>query len=79
MTTQERLQGVMRKVFFNDQLEISPAMTALDVDGWDSLSHSMLLLDIEQEFGVELDVVKVSQCSNIGELIQYVDLLKPNH
>jgi acyl carrier protein len=79
MTTQERLQKVMRSVFFNDQLDIEPHMTALDVDGWDSLSHSMLLLDVEQEFSVELDIARVSACRDIGELIHYIDSLAPNH
>ncbi len=77
MTTQQRLQQVMRNVFFNDQLEIAPSMTALDVDGWDSLSHSMLLLDVEQEFSIELDIARVSACRDIGELISYIDSLQP--
>lgn len=77
MSTIEKLQHVMRSVFFDDTLTIAPHMSALDVDGWDSLSHSMLVLDIEQAFGIDLDVGKVAACRNVGELVQYIDSLTP--
>ena len=37
MTTLEKLNGIFRTVFDNDEINIQPEMTANAVDGWDSL------------------------------------------
>jgi acyl carrier protein len=70
-----RLQTVMREVFLDPDLLVTPQTTALDVDGWDSLSHSMLLLEIEQAFGVRVDASAAARCANLGELVGYLDSL----
>ena len=73
MTTIDRLQNVMRAVFLDPHLCVNAQTTALDVDGWDSLSHSMLMLEIEQAFGVELDLAAAGRCRNLGELAACID------
>ena len=72
-TTLERMQEVMRSVFMDDALVVGPRTTALDVDGWDSLSHSMLMLELEQAFGIELAPERVARCADVGELAALVE------
>jgi len=71
--TLERIQEVMRFVFMNDGLVVSAQTTALDVDGWDSLAHSMLVLELEEAFGVELDIQSAATCADIGELAALIE------
>lgn len=71
--TLDRLQTVMRGVFLADDLVVSRSTTALDVDGWDSLSHSMLLLEVEQAFGITLDADAAARCANLGELVDCIE------
>ncbi len=68
----ERLQGVMREVFLDDNLRVSRQTTACDVDGWDSLSHSMLMLELEQAFGVTIDPGLASRLADVGELLDHL-------
>jgi acyl carrier protein len=75
-TTLERLQALMRDVFMDASIQIEPQMTAIDVPGWDSLSHTLLMLEIESAFGVQIDLEKVAGCADIGQLVAYVDSLK---
>ena len=70
------IQQAMREVFANDELVIEPHMCALDIDGWDSLSHTLLILELERVFGVELDLDIVADCADIGALCDYIVLLK---
>lgn len=63
----------MRGVFLDDTLVVSRSTTALDVDGWDSLSHSMLLLELEQAFGITLDADEAARCANVGELADCIE------
>lgn len=58
-----------------DQFFVSPELitertTASDVDGWDSLSHVTLILDIERRFNVRLPVKKTTEASDVGQLVQ---------
>ena len=71
--TLQRMQAVMRTVFMDDALVVGPRTTALDVDGWDSLSHSMLMLELESAFGIELDPERVGRCADVGELAALIE------
>lgn len=77
MTIYAKLKYLMRDVFMDPTLEISPEMTALDVVGWDSLSHTLLILEMETTFGVHIDPDQVAACNNIQELVNYIESLKP--
>ena len=40
-----------------------------DIEGWDSTTHVGLILELEDDFGIEFDVERVSAFENVGELI----------
>jgi acyl carrier protein len=69
----DRLTGIFRQVFDDDELEISAAMTAADVDGWDSLSHITLIVACEKEFGVKLSPREVDGLQNVGEMLALLE------
>ena len=64
-----RLQAVFRETFDDDTLEIFDAMTAEDVEDWDSVSHISLVLGVEAEFGIRLSAAAVGQLDNVGAMI----------
>jgi len=73
MNTLARLQALMRELFMDPALEISPATTPGDVAGWDSVSHTLLLLEIEAAFGVRLASERLAACKTVGQLADYLD------
>lgn len=62
------LQTIFSEVFDEDGLTISPATTAADVEGWDSLAHLRLMLAAEQEFGVRFSAAEIAALTNVGDL-----------
>jgi acyl carrier protein len=68
----QRLQGVFQDVFEDPELQIFDAMTAADIEEWDSLQHIMLVLAIERAFAVKLNPVEVGRLADVGSM---VDLL----
>lgn len=69
----ERVSRVMRKVFvIPENAVITRSTSALDVEGWDSLSHSLFILAVEDEFGVDLPLDKTYEMQNIGELVDLI-------
>lgn len=56
--------------FFVPAEIINAQTTASDVDGWDSLSHVTLIMDIERRLNVRLPVKKTTEASDVGQLVQ---------
>jgi acyl carrier protein len=64
----EELTPVFRRVLDDDHLVIAAAMTAKDVDGWDSLSHVSLIVAIEECFKIKFKLRDVVGFKNIGDI-----------
>lgn len=68
-----RVSAVIRRTFQLDAgVAVSRQTTSADVDGWDSLAHSILLMGIEDEFGIVLDTEKMFELENAGALADLV-------
>jgi acyl carrier protein len=67
-----RLTTIFQETFEDDGIELHDAMTAADLDDWDSLQHIVLVLAIEREFALKLNPAEVGKLANVGKM---VDLL----
>lgn len=52
---------------------ITRATQAMEVRGWDSLSHTMILMQIEDGFGIRLPMERVFGLSSVGDLVALID------
>lgn len=73
MTTIETLNQIFCLVFDEDTLQITPDMTANDIDGWDSLSHVNLITAIEAKFNIRFTQKELLKQRNVGDLIADID------
>lgn len=73
MDNSARLNDIFREVFDDDTLQITPEMTANDVDGWDSLSHINLIIAIESEFNIRFSQKELLAYKNIGDLLNGIN------
>ncbi len=70
----ERVASVVSEMFrIPPGVRIGPQTTSADIDGWDSLSHAVLIMKVEEAFGVDLALDRVYALKNVGEL---ADLLR---
>jgi acyl carrier protein len=69
----ERLTRVFRDVFDDDELEIDRDTTAQDVEGWDSLMHVTLLVNVEKAFGIKFSSSEVASMKDVGQLVDLID------
>jgi acyl carrier protein len=60
---------IAKDVFDNEDIVLTEATTASDVEEWDSLTHMSLISDIEDEFGINFTLSEISGSKNLGELI----------
>ena len=65
-----RVREVIAEYFGYPVDKIRNETVAGDVEGWDSTRHVGLILALEDEFGFEFDIDRISAFENIGELIE---------
>ena len=58
-TVYEKLNGVFRDVFDDEEIEVNDSTTADDIEDWDSLEHINLIAAIEQVFGIKFSMGQV--------------------
>lgn len=73
MITIDLMNPVFRTVFDNDKLEVTEAMTADDVLGWDSLSHMILISALEEEFQVSFTQKEIRKLKSVGDLLNLIN------
>jgi acyl carrier protein len=65
----KRLQEVLAEILMCDVGSLPPASTPLrDTEGWDSLKHVMLVVGLEQTFGVKLSAEDIRSMVTVGDI-----------
>ncbi len=68
----QQLTPVFRDVFDDDDLVLTPSMTANDIEGWDSQTHVMLTVAAEQHFGIKFRTAELESLRNVGHFAQVI-------
>ena len=68
----EKLNEIFRDVFDDEEIAVTESTMAADIDGWDSLTHIMLLSAIEDEFDVHFDMKAVQGLKNVGAMADLI-------
>ncbi len=63
-----QLNEIFKDVFEDDDLEVTRETTAHDVEGWDSLMHVTLIVNVEKSFGVKFTSSEISALKKVGDL-----------
>lgn len=64
----DRITALLREVFANHRLQVTPATTPADIPGWDSLTHVKLITAVEEEFDIKLGVRDVMKMNSVGAI-----------
>lgn len=67
-----QLQNIIRDVFDDEDIEITDATVASDVDGWDSLMHITLIGTVEDEFDIKFAMKDVVAMKNVGQMVDLI-------
>lgn len=73
MDIYQRLTPVFQDVFDNDDIVLSPGLTASQVEGWDSLGHVRLVVAIERALGIILSTAEITGLADVGQLVQVIE------
>ena len=68
-----QLSTIFSKIFSSNSIEITDDLIANDVDNWDSLTHMLLISEIEDHFKIKFKLRELNKMKNVGVLIDLID------
>ncbi len=75
MTKQEilsQVEEIFCDVLDNEEIVLTDATTANDVEDWDSLTHIQLIVAIEKHFGIKFTSKEILSWANVGEMVDCI-------
>ncbi len=67
-----KLEEIIRDLFDDYQGPVTRALSAHDVDQWDSLANVQLMVIAERTFQVRFTNDEISRLRNLGELVDLI-------
>ena len=67
-----KLSEIFRKVFDDSSININENYTANDIDQWDSLSHMILITEIEHVFSIKFKLKELNRMRNVGDMVEMI-------
>lgn len=52
----------------NEDLTLAETTTADDVEGWDSITHVLIMVAVEKKFRVKFTAAEIQRLENVGQL-----------
>jgi acyl carrier protein len=68
----DKLKGMLVSILKHENFEMKDELTAAQVDGWDSLTHMVIITEIEKSFQIKFKLKELNKLSNLGSLIELI-------
>ncbi len=68
----DKIREILQRVLKHDRFEIHDELTAQMVEGWDSLTHMVIITEIEKAFAVQFKLKEINKLKNMGNLIELI-------
>ncbi|MBR6284254.1 MAG: acyl carrier protein [Muribaculaceae bacterium] len=68
----KRLGDIFCDVLDLDEVMLSDATNADDIEEWDSLSHIQLVVSVEKAFGIKFTSQEIMKWKNVGEMVDSI-------
>lgn len=70
----DKMTRIFRNVFNDDTIELNNDTTAKDIDSWDSLSHMLMITEVENTFSVKFKLREINKLKNVGTLVELIEV-----
>ena len=67
-----QLSAIMQEVLDDPNVKLTPATTADDVEGWDSMSNITFVVEVERRFGIKFNTAEVEEMRNVGDMLDII-------
>ena len=74
----EKLTAIFRTVFNDNTIILRNNLTANEVGNWDSLSHMLMIGEVEKEFSIKFKLKELNKLEDVKGLIDLIELKQSN-
>ena len=67
-----KVKEIIISVVKHEGFEMKDELVAGEVDGWDSLTHMIIITSIEKEFNIKFKLKELNKLKNAGTLIELI-------
>ena len=67
-----KLRTLLVTILKHENFEMKDELSAADVAGWDSLTHMVIITEIEKSFQVKFKLKELNKLNNLGNLIELI-------
>lgn len=68
----QQLTEIFKDIFMRDEIQLTPDLTADDVEDWDSFKMIEIVMAIENQFGVKVKSKQLDSLECVGDLVRLI-------
>ena len=68
----EKLNEILRDIFDDDEIVVTPETNSDSIEDWDSLEHINLVVAIEKAFQMKFSMDEVTGMKVVGEMVEII-------
>jgi len=68
-----KLKEILVSILKHEEMSMEDSMTASDVKGWDSLSHMIIIKEIESAFSIRFKLKDLNKLVDMGSLVAMIE------
>ncbi len=69
----DQLTEIFREVFNDKTIILNNESTAENIGSWDSLSHMLMITEVENVFSIKFRLREINRLKNVGTLIELIE------
>ena len=66
------LEPIFHDVFMRDDIKLTPAMTAKDIEGWDSFKQIEIIIAVESQYRIKFSTRELDSLLSVGDLVRVI-------